>query len=324
MSLSQPADEGTEDSMKSSSPDRAQRLRAILLMCAAIASFALLDAAAKFLAARAHMPVAEVVWLRFAAHVAFSLVLLWPMRPAALLRSARPGLQSLRGLLMLGATGFNFIALKYLQLDQTITMFFLAPLIVAALAGPLLGEWVGWRRLLAIMAGFAGIILVFRPGVGGVHWAIVFSLGATLSYALYNIATRHLAAFDPPEVTQFHTPLAGLVLAAPFAFFDWVWPPDAVSWLLVVAMGVTGGLGHWLLILAHQKAPAAILAPFGYTGLFHMVALGYFIFGDVPSGWTLAGGAVVIASGLYLIWQEQRAPLRADSKRPPASPTGKR
>lgn len=296
--------------MTASAPDPVKRLRAIVLMCAAIASFALLDAAAKFLASRANMPVAEVVWLRFAAHVAFTVILLWPVRPAALFKSAKPGLQSLRGLLMLGATAFNFIALKYLQLDQTITMFFLAPLIVAALAGPLLGEWVGWRRLVAILTGFAGIILVFRPGFGGGHWAIVFSLGATFSYALYNIATRYLASYDPPEVTQFHTPLVGLVLTAPFALAVWVWPPDAVSWLLVALMGLSGGLGHWLLILAHRMAPAAILAPFGYTGLFHMVALGYFIFGDIPNWWTLAGGAVVIASGLYLIWQEQRAPLR--------------
>ncbi len=284
-----------------------QRLRAIGLMCAAIACFAVLDTTAKYLADEARLPVSEIVWLRFLAHAGFTTLLLWPMRPAELYRSAQPGLQWLRGLLMLGATGFNFAALKYLQLDQTITVFFLAPLVIAALSGPLLGEWLDWRRLLAVLAGFGGIILVFRPGFGGIHWAVIFSLGAMLSYALYNIVTRYLAAHDPDEVTQFHTPLAGILLTAPIAIAEWVWPSGLWTWGLVALMGLTGGLGHWLLIIAHRHAPAPILAPFGYTGLFYMVLLGYLVFGDIPSLWTLAGGLVIIASGLYLLFQERAA-----------------
>ena len=292
---------------------QSERLRAIALMCAAIACFAVLDAAAKYLADDVGLPVAEIVWLRFLAHAGFTALLLWPMRPAQLYRSAKSGLQWLRGLLMLGATAFNFAALKYLQLDQTITVFFLAPLVIAALSGPLLGEWLGWRRLVAVLAGFGGIILVFRPGFGGIHWAVIYSLGAMLSYARYNIVTRYLAAHDRAEVTQFHTPLAGLLLTAPLAFMAWVTPPNLWAWLLVALMGLTGGLGHWLLIIAHRHAPAPILAPFGYTGLFYMVLLGYLVFGDVPSLWTLAGGLVIVASGLYLLVQERTETGRANT-----------
>jgi drug/metabolite transporter (DMT)-like permease len=293
--------------------DPSVRLKAIGLMALATVAFAALDATAKYLVAVRHVPVAEVVWLRFVAHVVFSLVALWPFAFKPSFHSNKPGLQMLRSLFMLGATGFNFVALQYLQLDQTITIFFLTPLLVAALAGPLLDEWVGWHRMAAIAVGFAGVVIVMRPGFGGIHWAVILSLGATLSYALYNIATRHLAAFDPPEVTQTYSPIAGVVLMAPLALLDWQWPQDAATWLLLASLGVWGGLGHWLLILAHRLAPAPVLAPFTYLGLISMSTLGFLIFGQLPTLWTLAGGAVVILSGLYLLARERQVmgPKRA-------------
>lgn len=104
----------------------------------------------------------------------------------------------------------------------------------------------------------------------------------------------------------FYTPLAGSVLAAPFALAAWVWPRDAFTWLLFAVMGVTATLGHWLLILAFKYAPAPVVAPFVYVGLIGMVILGYLVFGDVPTLWTLAGGAVVIGSGLYLLYRERQ------------------
>ena len=126
-------------------------------------------------------------------------------------------LQVFRSVLMIVTTGFNFLALQYLQLDQTITIFFLTPLVVALLAGPLLGEWVGWHRMLAIIAGFLGVLLVMHPGIGTVHWAMLLVLIATRGLRALQLATRYLAAFDPAEVTQTYTPLAGVILLAPFA-----------------------------------------------------------------------------------------------------------
>jgi drug/metabolite transporter (DMT)-like permease len=297
-----------------------QRLEAIGLMAFATVVFAVLDATAKYLVTTEHLPAAEVVWVRFLVHVVFSVAALWPFAFRPSFYSAKRGLQLLRSLFMLGATGFNFFALRYLQLDQTITIFFLTPLLVAALAGPMLGEWVGWHRLLAIVFGFAGVIIVMRLGFGGIHWAVMLSLGATLCYALYNIATRYLAAFDPPEVTQAYSPLVGIVLTAPLALLDWQWPGSPSAWLLLLSLGVWGGLGHWLLILAHRLAPAPVLAPFIYLGLIFMSALGFLIFGQVPTLWTLSGGTLVILSGLYLLGRERRAlgPKRAG----PASDIG--
>ncbi len=284
-----------------------RRLYAIALMCGAIFCFSALDATAKYLSGVVLLPVMQIIWVRFAVHAALNVVFFGgPARVPRLLKAQKPGYQWLRSLFMLGATFFNFLAVSYLRLDQTVTIFFLTPLIVSALAGPLLGEWVGWRRLLAILVGFLGVLLVMRPGFGGIHWAIVYSFAATLSYALYNIVTRYLAAHDRAEVTNFYSPLAGVILMAPLALSSWQTPSAPHHWLLMLFLGVSGGFGHWLLIHAHRYASAPTVAPFVYSGLIWMTILGYVLFGDVPDLWTLAGGAVVIGSGLYLLWRERR------------------
>jgi drug/metabolite transporter (DMT)-like permease len=156
-----------------------------------------------------------------------------------------------------------------------------------------------------------------HPGIGTVHWAMLLALVATLGYAFYNLATRYLAAFDPPEVTQTYTPLAGVLILAPFALSVWHWPESAGQWLLLASLGFWGGLGHWLLILAHRSAPAPLLAPFIYLGLIWMSAAGFLVFGDVPTWWTLSGAAVVILSGLYLLARERK--VQGETKGGPAS-----
>ncbi len=287
--------------------DHRQRMKAIGLMILATVCFAALDATGKYLVARAGVPVAQATWLRFVGHVVFSAVFLWPFAFRPSLRSAKPLIQIVRSGLMLLTTGLNFVALQYLQLDQTISIFFLAPLAIAVLAGPLLGEWVGWHRVLAIVVGFVGVLVVMHPGIGTLHWAMHLSLVATIGYALYNIATRYLAAYDPPEVTQTYTPLAGVLVVAPFALATWQWPQDLSLWVLFATLGLWGGLGHWLLILAHRIAPAGVLAPYIYVGLIWMSVAGYFMFGDVPTLWTLSGATIVILSGLYLFERERKA-----------------
>ncbi len=295
--------------------DPRQTTKAIGLMVLATVCFALLDTTVKYLVDTQGVPTSQATWLRFAGHVVFSAAVLWPFALRPSLRSAKPVVQVVRSCLMILTTALNFIALKYLQLDQTVTIFFLTPLLVAGLAGPLLGEWVGWHRFMAIIAGFIGVVVVMHPGIGDVHWAMFLVLGATLGYALYNIATRYLAAFDPASVTQTYTPLVGVAVMAPFAFSDWLWPDEWRLWVLFATLGLWGGLGHWLLILAHRIAPAAVLAPYIYLGLIWMTIGGFLIFGDVPTGWTLGGGAIVILAGLYLFARERRAMARQGTGR---------
>jgi drug/metabolite transporter (DMT)-like permease len=285
--------------------DDSSRLRAIGLMCVAIAMFACLDTTAKYVVTVAGIPLFQAVWLRFVVHGVMNLAVMGPMKFGRALKSAKPGLQLFRGVFLFASTAFNFAALRHLQLDQSVTIFFLTPFLVAVLAGPLLGEWIGWRRMVAVMVGFSGVILVMRPGFGGIHWAVVYSFLSTFSYAFYTISTRYLARYDPSVVTQVYSPIAGIVAMAPLAIPVWIWPADFATWFLLVSIGIWGGCGHYLLILAHRRAPAPVLAPFTYISLIFQMALGYLVFHDLPSAWTLTGGAIIVGSGLYLLHRER-------------------
>ena len=283
----------------------AERLKAIALMCAAVTLFSCLDSTAKYIVTHYNIPTAQVIWMRFAGQFILMALILGPATLPGLLKTKKFGLQMVRSVLMAATTTCNFIAVKYLRLDQTVAIAFLAPLVVAALAGPLLGEWVGWRRMLAIVIGFLGILIVVRPGFAEVHWAFAVSLLAMLAYALFMLVTRKLSTFDPPLVTLFYALLVGTIGGLPIALAHWVWPESWQQWLMLASLGAFGGFGHFLLIHAYNRAPASSVSPFLYFQLISMVGLGYLIFGDVPDHWSMLGSAVVIASGLYLVHRER-------------------
>ena len=221
------------------------------------------------------------------------------------MRTSRPWLQLGRSALLFGSTALNFYALRYLQLDQAIAIIFSTPFIVAALGGPILGEWIHWRRWTAIIVGFCGVLLVTRPGAGGIHWAAALSAIGAVCYAIYSISTRILARHDSTDTTNFYSNLVGAILATMIVPFLWTPQSDWRVILLMCSMGLFSGMGHYLLIIGHRLAPASVLAPFIYTEIIWMIALGYVVFGDKPNNWTLAGVAVVIASGLYLLYRER-------------------
>jgi drug/metabolite transporter (DMT)-like permease len=176
---------------------------------------------------------------------------------------------------------------------------------VAALAGPVLGEWVGPRRWAAIGVGFLGVLVVTRPGFSAIHPAAALTACGTLCYALYSLATRILARTDSNETTLFYSNLVGVIVMTPIVGFVWTTPDSLLIALLMLAAGALASLGHFLLIAAHRLAPASLLSPFIYSQLAWTVALGFFVFGDVPNRWTMAGAGIVIASGLYLLHRER-------------------
>jgi drug/metabolite transporter (DMT)-like permease len=283
--------------------ERRRRLVGIALMCVAILSFSFLDASAKWL--NQTLDPLLTVWVRYVGSIVFVSLFVNPWTTPGVARTRRPWLQAGRSLLLLGSTALNFIALQYLQLTETVSIMFAAPLLVALLAGPLLGEWAGPRRLAAIAVGFAGVLIITRPGFGGMHPAAFLSLAGALCYALYSIATRRLAGSDSSATTMFYSGLAGLALMTPIVPWVWSVPESGLVWILMIVVGACGAFGHWLLILAHARAPAPVLSPFIYTQIVWMIVLGFFLFGDLPDGWTLAGSAIVIASGLYLLYRER-------------------
>jgi drug/metabolite transporter (DMT)-like permease len=283
---------------------RRLRLAGIALMCAAALCFSILDCMAKYLGT--HMDTMQVVGVRYVSAFLIALAISNPISRPGLLKTGRPGLQIVRSAVLLGSTVLNFMAFRYLQLDEALAILFSTPFMVAALAGPMLGEWISWRRWSAIMVGFLGVLVVVRPGLGGLHWAALLSLGSAICYAFYNIFTRMLSTTDSSETTLFYANLFGAVIMAPVLPFIWTAPPHWFDFVLMVAVGAFGAGGHFLLILAHRNAPASVLSPFIYTQIVWATALGYLVFANLPNRWTIAGAGIVIASGLYLIYRERK------------------
>ena len=271
------------------------RLIGIALMCGAVGSFAFLDTTAKYLGRQ--IDVLQVVWARYTFAFLLTLIVSNPRNYPGLLRTRRPIFQVVRATLLLGSTFLNFFALKYLRLDQVLAIAFSTPFFVAALSGPVLGEWVGARRWAAIGVGFIGILVVTRPGFGIVHPAAFLAIMAALSYAAYALSTRILVRTDANETTLFYSNFVGAALMLPVVPFFWT-TPDLRQVILMALAGALASFGHYMLIAAHRLAPASLLSPFIYSQLVWVIALGYAVFGDVPDAYTLIGASIVIASAL--------------------------
>ncbi len=283
----------------------ARRVRqiGIIMMVTAYLFFAFLDSSAKWLGH--DLPPLETAWARYAGASLIGLAMVNPIKHRGVLKTSALGLQLVRSVALFISTLANFLALRHLQLSQTVSISFSLPLLVALLAGPMLGEWVGPRRLAAIGVGFLGILVVTRPGLGGFQMAMALSFVATVCSALYNIWTRQLSTRDSWQTTLTYSSLFGTVILTASLPFWWVWPHGALEWAVMIVPGLAGAVGHYFIIAAHRRAPAAVLAPFVYTEIIWMVAIGFVVFGDVPSLWTLGGSAIVIGSGLYLWYRER-------------------
>jgi drug/metabolite transporter (DMT)-like permease len=225
--------------LRDSSYQRRQRLIGIALMCGAVALFACLDTIAKYL--NTQMDTLENAWGRYTSAFALTLLVSNPLTHSGLLRTRSPKLQITRSILLVASTVLNFLALRWLQLDEALSIIFTFPLIVAILAGPMLGEWIGWRRWPAIGAGFAGELLITRPGLGGMHPAAVFSLAATVCYGLYAVITRIVRASTQPDVAVlFQRHYAGD--AAGHSSCGKRRANIALMWMMT---GVLGSAGHY-------------------------------------------------------------------------------
>ena len=279
------------------------RLTGIGLVSLTYLLFALLDGSAKWLVAST--PVIVVVWLRFLVHAVLASATLFPLRGLALVRTRHLRWHALRALMFMAMTAVNFWALQYLQLAVTSSIAFSVPIIIALLAAPILGERLDAGRWLAILAGFAGVLIIVRPWSAAFHPAMLLAVANAVLYAAFMLMTRWLAAYDSTETIQFLPALGAAIGLAPFALAFWRSPPGWHEWAVACLMGVLGGAGHHLLALAYRYAPATTLAPFLYQQVLYAAAFGYLVFGDVPAAAVWLGAAVVIASGLYLFYRER-------------------
>lgn len=260
--------------------------------------------------------VQQVVWGRFFFHFVFVLLLLAPRLPHALV-SGSFGLQLTRSVLMLLTTGMFFLAVRNMPLVDVTAVMFIGPLLVTALSVPLLKEQVGARRWTGVAIGFAGALIVVRPGLDVLQSVAVLPLLAAFSNAFYQITTRQVRGIDPPLTTLLWSAVVGTVATSLAVPFFWT-PPNALGWCLMVLMGVLGALGHLTLIKALQVAPAVVVVPFTYVSLVWAASFGYVVFDEIPDPTTLLGSAVIVASGLYVFHREQVKLEPAPEEPPPA------
>lgn len=290
------------------------RLLGIGCMLAAMAMISVQEAFAKYLGQS--MPIPQVVWARYIGHLSLMVIWLWPKHGSSLLRANRPFMQIGRSLLLLIDTSLAFWGLTMIGLAELTAIFFTVPLLVAALAIPILKERVGIRSLLAIMVGFSGTLVIIRPGFDGLGLGALLVFGAACCVALFNVTTRKLANDDPMPVTLFYTALVGAIASSLALPFFWQTPDTPMAWAAFVSIGLFGGIAHSLMVASHKYAPASTVAPFMYTQVFWALGLGWVLFGNLPDQYAFMGGGIVILSGLYLIHRG-----RIDSAKPPPAQT---
>ncbi len=274
------------------------QLRGIALMILAVGIFALLDTIAKYLSR--WYPVPGIVWARYAGNLVFMLALLAARGELRLMRTSRPGIQTLRGLLLGAATLLYFSSLKVLPLAEAAAIAFVLPLFVALLAVPMLQERLDPPRTIAVAVGFIGALVIMRPGAAAFTPYALLPMGMALSNALYQILTRKVAGIEPAMTSLFYGALVGTLMFSAVLPFAFEAPSTLWHWALYGAMGALGLAGHLALIRAFEYAQATLLAPFVYTQLVWVMFLGLAVFGDFPDRWSLAGMAIIVASGLTL------------------------
>jgi drug/metabolite transporter (DMT)-like permease len=281
------------------------------LMLAAMAILPFIDVIAKHLGNQG-LPVVVIVWGRLFFSMLLTLPIMLAKHGASALAPYRPWIQTGRGLSLVAATGTFFWALKYMPIADTLAIFFVQPLVITLLSPLVLGEEVGVRRWAAVVAGFAGTLIIIRPGFQELNLGAPLALAAGASLAVYMLLTRMIAGKSDALVTTFHTNVAGAAITS--IALLWVWQmPTANQWGLLVLLAAVAAIGHYFIVRAYDHGEASLLAPLAYTEMITAVALGWIFFGDFPDRWTFLGSGILIASAIYIA-QRERARKVAPAK----------
>ncbi len=289
--------------MKGVQPREEKTAAGVMMMALAVMLFTCIDTSAKWLII-AGLPAIQVVFARYAGHLLYALIWYLPQEGLSALRSRSPMRQSLRALFLMGSTILNFLALNYLPITVTTTIQFTMPIIVTLFAIPILGERVGVRRIVAICVGFSGVLVVTQPWGAEWHPAMLMSLGSVTVAGLYFIMTRMLAGIESTATQQIWSSALATTVLLPFVVKGWVWPEGMHQWAVFCGIGFFGATGHISATNAHRWADASILSPLMYSQVLWAALAGIFVFNTWPTIWTLSGGAIIIASGLF-IWHRE-------------------
>lgn len=277
--------------------------RGIVLILLASLLFACMDAVSKTLVA--DYPIGQILWVRYAFFAGFATVL--SLRGGGLVagfRARRPALNLVRAVLLLAEIACFVLAFRYLPLADTHAIAAVYPLMITALSALVLGEFVGPRRWAAVGVGFAGVVVILRPGLAVFDPAALIPLLGAALFAVYQILTKIAARTDGMVTILLYTGWVGFAITSLVGPLQWT-PPDLQGWILLPVAGALGVVGHLLLIKALETAPASVLQPFNYTLLVWATGIGFLVFGDLPDGVTVAGAGIVAGSGIYTWWRER-------------------
>ena len=285
-------------------------LAGIFFLILAVACFAVLDTTVKYIGATVSVVVSG--WVRYAFQALATSAIMLPRQGKRLLHTAHPRFQFLRGLLLTGISALAFISLQHMPVGAFTAIVMTAPLVVTMLAAVFLKERVGALRWLLVLGGFVGTLLIVRPGGAVLSWVSLLPLGLVLMYAWFQILTSQMARTENPLTMHFYTGWVGALLSSLALPLFWTVLPDAKTLVLLSLIGLTGTVGHFLLILAFARAPASTLTPFLYSQIGFAMLGGWLVFGHVPGSWELGGIALIVLCGASASWitaREKRLPI---------------
>ena len=266
-------------------------LAGVALAVAACGCFAVLDTTTKFVSIS--VPLLMALWFRYAFQAISTTVVVLPLRGVSVLRTRHPKFQCLRGILLLASSLFAFASLKYMPVGEFTAIVMIAPLAITVLAATVLKEKVSPMRWALVTGGFLGTLVIIRPGGEAFHWASLLPLGLVGTNAWFQVLTSKMARTEDPMTMHLYTGWVGTLIASFALPFVWIALPVWWLWACLCFMGLAATVGHFFLILAYQRAPAATLTPYLYTQIAFAALGGWLVFSHVPDGWALMGMAMI-------------------------------
>lgn len=282
----------------------AHRTAGITLMIVGVAALCVNDAIAKTLTVT-YSPL-QILFLRNVIALPFALLIAWKMGGTGALRSYRPLAHLVRGMLWIGATILFFTSIMHLGLAEATALIFVAPLFITAISAMFLGEHVGWRRWLAVLVGFLGVLIIVRPGGATFQLVSLLPVATAFVYALLMLSARWVDSRESVWTLLLY--LTGASAALSVFIVPFVWVPVRLEHLwLFAAIALFGTAGMTMMTQAFRLAPAVVVAPLDYTALVWATALGWLVWNEIPDAMTYIGAAIIIASGVVIIVREHRA-----------------
>lgn len=301
-------------------------MQGMALMAFAMTILPGMDAIAKYMATFEGMSPGQVTFYRFFFQLVCTLPLLLTVGGKDAFRAKRPWMNLLRGILHGAASLLFFVAVKYMPLADVFAIYFVEPFMLTAMSAIFLGERVGWRRWLAIAVGFGGALIVIQPSFAVFGWTALLPVACAFVYTLYLFLNRAIGEGDSPLTMQTISGFGGMLFmgaalmagnAVGAENFELSLPQSAFAMCLLLVLGSLSGYAHLLVVRAFRMAPLSLLAPFQYFEIISATILGYALFGDFPNIWKWVGIAIIVGSGLFIIWRERVSAVRQAA--PPAA-----